>query len=161
MLTVRWDSFFVVVGYSGRGFFPLWETTEEFFFRCGIQRRRFSSVMGYNRRGFFPLRDTRENNLRMANKFFFYCIPQRGKFSFRCILHHNRILCSVLYPRKIFRIVSHNAEGFLPLSHNGRYFPPLWNTTEEVFFRCGIQRKKLSSIVGYNAAENFLIFELN
>jgi hypothetical protein len=26
----------------------------------------------------------------------------------------------------------------------------LWDTTEKVFFSCGIQRKKLSTIVGYN-----------
>ncbi len=36
------------------------------------------------------------------------------------------------------------------VSHNGRYFPPLWDIMEKVFFSCGIQRKKLSTIVGYN-----------
>jgi hypothetical protein len=28
------------VGYSGRGFFPLWDTMEEVFFHCGIQWRK-------------------------------------------------------------------------------------------------------------------------
>jgi hypothetical protein len=34
----QWDT----MGYNGRGFSPLWDTTEEVF-----------SIVGYNRRGFF------------------------------------------------------------------------------------------------------------
>ncbi len=132
--------FFSVVGYNRIVFFPLGETTEKVFLRCGIQQMRIFSVVGYN-----------GEQSQDGKQILFYCIPQCRKFFFCCILHLNRILCSVLYLRKIFSIVSHNASGFLPVvSHNGRYFPPLWDTKEEVFFRCGIQRKKLSSIVGYN-----------
>ncbi len=107
------------MGYNGTGFFPLWDITEEFF-----------PAVGYNGK-----------QSQDGKQIFFYCIPQRKKCFFRCILHHNRILCSVLYPRKIFRIVSHNAAGFSSVvSYNGRYFPPLWDTTEKVFF----------IVVGYN-----------
>ncbi len=50
-------------------------------------------------------------------------------------------------------VVSHIGRDFPPLwdtteevfpavGYNGRGFPPLWNTTEEFFFLCGIQRKR-------------------
>jgi hypothetical protein len=140
------------VGYDGESFPPLWDTTEEDFFRCGIQRR---TISGWQ-----------------TNFFLLYPTTQEI-FFFRCILHHNRILCSILYPRKKIRIVSHNAAGFLPLyptmedislhcgiqrkrfffvvGYNGKSFPPLWYTTKEVFFHFGIQRKRFFSVVGYNA----------
>jgi hypothetical protein len=122
---------FFAVGYNGEGFPALWDTTEEDFFRCWIQRR---TISGWQ-------------------KILLYCIPQCRKFFFRCILYLNRIFCSVLYPRKIFSIVSHNAAGFLPLyptmediflvvGYNGRGFFSLWDTTEETFLHCGIQRKR-------------------
>ncbi len=141
------------MGYNGRGFFPLWDTTEEFF-----------SAVGYNGEGFPPLWDTTEEDFfhsgiqrRTISGWqinFFYYIPQRRRFFFHCILHHNRILCSVLYRRKIFRIVSHNAAGFLPLYLTmediflccgiqwKRFFCSLWDRTEEAFLHCGIQRKR-------------------
>ncbi len=158
------------MGYNGTGFFLLWDITEEFFsavgykkvfLRCGIQQKRIFSIVVYNGK-----------QSQDGKQIFFCCIPQRRKSFFRCILHHNRILCIVLYPRKIFRIVSHNAAGFLPLyptmediflhcgiqrkrfflvvGYNGKSFPPLWDTTEEVFFHSGIQRKRFFSVVGYN-----------
>ncbi len=96
--------------------------------------------MGYNRRGFFLLWDATEKNLRMANKFFFLLYPTMQEFFFRCILHHNRILCVVLYPRKIFRVVSHNAAGFLLL----------YPTMEDIFLRCEIQQKRFISVAGFN-----------
>jgi hypothetical protein len=40
--------FFLVVGYNGKSFPPLWDTTEEVFFHFGIQQKRFFSVVGYN-----------------------------------------------------------------------------------------------------------------
>ncbi len=105
-----------------------------------------------------------------GKKIFFYCIPQCRKFFFHCILHHNRILCSALYPRKIFRIVSHNAAGFFPLYptmediclHCGilreRFFK-LWDTTEEAFLHYGIQRKRFFSILGYNRIGFFPLWD--
>ncbi len=36
------EEFFSVVGYNGEGFPPLWDTTEEDIFRCGIQQRKIS-----------------------------------------------------------------------------------------------------------------------
>ncbi len=39
---IQWKRFFFVVGYNGRSFPPLWDTTEEVF-----------SIVGYNGRGFF------------------------------------------------------------------------------------------------------------
>jgi hypothetical protein len=51
--------FFFVVGYNGRNFPPLWDTTEEVF-----------SIVGYNGRGFFPLWDTMEKKHTTQNDIF-------------------------------------------------------------------------------------------
>jgi hypothetical protein len=158
--------FFIIVGNRGRGFFPLWDTTEVFF-RCGIQQRRFSFVVGYNRRGFFPLWDTMENNLRVANKFFsmysttqeiflpLYPTPQQNIL--QCTVSWKNLQHCIPQRRRFSSIVSHNGryfiitqEVFFVMRYNGRSFPPLWDTTEEVFFYCGIQQKRFFSIVGYN-----------
>ncbi len=40
------------MGYNGRGFFSLWDITEEFF-----------SAVGYNGEGFPPLWDTTEEDI--------------------------------------------------------------------------------------------------
>ncbi len=120
------------------------------FFRCGIQRRRFSSVVGYNRRGFFLLLDTTEKNLRMAKKIFLlYPTTQEIFLPLYPTLQQNLMLCTVSQ-KNLPHCIPQCCRFSSVVSHNGRYFPPLWDTTEEVFFRCGIQRKKLSSIVGYN-----------
>jgi hypothetical protein len=169
---------FPVVGYNGSFFccgiqwrdFPLmWDTTEvfsvvgyngEISLRCGIQQKRILSVVGYI-----------GEQSQDGKQIYFCCIPQRRNIFFRCILHHNRILCSVLYPRKLFSIIFHNAQVFfrcIPqwkifssvVGYSGRIFfslwdtkksfSPLWNTKEESLFHCGIQRKRFLSIVGYN-----------
>ena len=61
--------------------------------------------------------------------FFFHCIPQRKK-------------PLPLYPtmEKTSSVVSHNGGKFLPL----------YPTTKKNLFRCIPQRRKISSIVGYN-----------
>ncbi len=66
------------MGYNAAACLALWDTTEEVFLCCGIQRRRFSSIVGYNSGDFPPLWDITENNLRMV-----------GNFS--CIVSHNVI----------------------------------------------------------------------
>jgi hypothetical protein len=99
-----WDiteEFFSAVGYNGEGFPPLWDTTEEEIFRCGIQQSKNSGWQtiffpmepttqdiflplyptmediflhcGINGRGFFPLWDTTE-------EVFFHFGIQRKKF---------------------------------------------------------------------------------
>ncbi len=123
------------MGYNGEGFPPLWDTTEDNFFRCGIQRRTISGwqtnfflLYHTTQEVFLPLYPTPQQNLMqctVSQKNLQHCIPQRRRFS------------SVV-------------------SHNRRYFPPLWDTMEEVFFGCGIQRKKLFSSVGYNGRCFFL-----
>ncbi len=129
-----WDitkEFFSAVGYNGEGFPLLWDTTEEDFFRCGIQQRKISEW----------------------RTIFFLLYPTTQEIILPLYLHHNRFLCSVLYPRKIFCIVSHNAAGFLPLYptmedillHCGiqrKRFFFLWDTSEEAFLHCGKQRKR-------------------
>jgi hypothetical protein len=95
--------------------------------------------VGYNGEGFPPLWDTTEEDISVVgyNKE----KSQDGK--------------------QFFSNGTHNAGHFSSIvSHNGRYFPPLWDKTQEVFFRCGIhrkrffhfgiQRKRFFSIVGYN-----------
>jgi hypothetical protein len=116
-----WDTteeFFSVEGYNRRGFFPLWDTTEKVFLRCGIQWKRF-----------FPLWDTMEKNLRMANNFFpMYPTPQQNLM--RCTVSHNTTQknCGIQH-RKIFRTVSHNAAGFLPL------YPTMEDTTQNYILK--------------------------
>jgi hypothetical protein len=128
-----WDTtkeVFFRCGIQRKSFFPLWDTTDKVFLRCGIQQKRFFSVVGYNGNG---------EQSQDGKQILFYCIPLCKKFFFRCILHLNRILCSVLYPRKFFSIV---ATGFLPL----------YPTTEDIFLCCGIQWKRFFFVVGYNGS---------
>jgi hypothetical protein len=149
------------VGYNGRGFFLLCDTTEEFFSASGIQRRRFSSVVGYNRRGFFLLWDTTENNLRMANKFSSIVSHNAGNLSsvvsytttesyaVHCIPKKS----SAMYPttpQVFFRCIPQWKIFSYGVGYNRRGFFSLWDTTEEAFLHCGIQRKRFFSIVGYN-----------
>ncbi len=48
-------------------------------------------------------------------------------------------------------------KSFFPCSYlsffSGTGFPPLWDTAEENFFRCGIQEKRFSSGVGYTTEQ--------
>jgi hypothetical protein len=143
---------------------------ERVFFRCGIQRRRFSYIVGYNRRGFFPLWDTTENNFRMVNKFCSILSHNAGHFSSivsytsteSCAVYCIPEKSSALYPTtpqvffccipqwKIFSsVVGYNGRDFFfVVGYNGRSFPPLWDTTEEVF-----------SIVGYNRRGFFPLWD--
>jgi hypothetical protein len=50
---IQWKRFFFVVGYNGRTFPPLWDTTEEVF-----------SIVGYNGRGFFRCGIQWEKNIQ-------------------------------------------------------------------------------------------------
>ncbi len=45
---IQWKRFSFVVGYNGRSFPPLWDTTDEVFFHFGILRKKFFSVAGCN-----------------------------------------------------------------------------------------------------------------
>jgi hypothetical protein len=45
---IQWKRFFFVVGYNGKSFPPLWDTTEEVFSIVGYNGRGFFSVVGYN-----------------------------------------------------------------------------------------------------------------
>jgi hypothetical protein len=176
------EEVFSVVGHKGRGFFC-----------CGIQRRRFSSVVGHKGRDFFCCGIQRRTISGRLKKFFVVShnagiflplYPTLQQKLMQCTVSHFTEDFSALYPtpennfffvinttqkncgmqcRIIFRIVSHNATGFLPLhltmeeislccgiqqkrffpvvGYNGRGFPPLWDTTEEFFFS-GIQWKR-------------------
>jgi hypothetical protein len=130
---------------------------EEVFVRCGIQQKSFFSIVEYNREGFPPLWDTMEevfsfvgyNREKSQDGYNFF--PNTGVFLplyptpqqnlMRCTVSHNTTHknCGIQL-RKIFRIVSHNTAGFLPL----------YPTMEDIFLHCGIQRKRFFSIVGYN-----------
>ncbi len=55
---------------------------------------------------------------------------------------------------KTSSVVSHNGENLLPLYPTMKKKPlPLYPTTEENIFYCGIQRKKTCCVVGYNAED--------
>jgi hypothetical protein len=127
-----WDiteEFFSAVGYNGEGFPPLWDTTEEDFFRCGIQRKTVSRWQT----NFFLLYPTTQD-------IFLPLYPSPQQNLMQCTVSKKNFPHCIPQRRRFSSVVS----------HNGRYFPPLWDTTEKVFFSCGIQRKKLSTIVGYN-----------
>ncbi len=109
------------MGYNTTTFFywfpPLWDTTEEVFLHCGIQRKRFSFVEGYNRRCFYPLLDLTRNNLRRFNKFLSVVSHNSGVF-----LHTAKEpLYPTQYCKRIFSVVSLNAEDSVPL----------WDTTDK------------------------------
>ncbi len=133
------------MGYNGWGFFPLWDKTKKylrtaikFFFRFIPQRRSFPSTASYT--------NTTTESCSV------YCIPQYNTEELWDPAKKNLPHC-ITQRRRFSSGVSHNGRYFPPLwdtteeffsivGYNGRGFPPLWDTTEEVFFRCGIQRKK-------------------
>ncbi len=123
------------------------------FFRCGIQRRRFSSVVGYNRRGFFPLWDTTENSLKIANNLFSIVSHTAGNHSSAVSFTTTESYAVYCIPEKSSALYPTTPQVSSVVSHNGRYFPPLWDITEEVFFHFGIQRKRFFSVVGYNGKQ--------
>jgi hypothetical protein len=49
MLLDTTEEVFFRCGIQRKSFFPLWDTMEKVFIRCGTQRKRFFSVVGYNR----------------------------------------------------------------------------------------------------------------
>jgi hypothetical protein len=62
-----------ILSHNATGFLPLYPTMEEIFLRYGIQQKRFFPLwgtteefffffVGYNGRGFFPLWDTMAKN---------------------------------------------------------------------------------------------------
>jgi hypothetical protein len=155
------------VEYNGRGFFPLWDTTEEFFFAVGYNGEGFPPFWGTTEKRFFLLWDTTENNLRIANKFFLlypttqetflplYPTPQQNLM--QCTVSQKNLPHCIPQGRGFSSIVSHNGRYFPPLwdtmgedffvvGYNGRSFPPLWDTTEEVIFHFGIQRKSFFTL---------------
>ncbi len=89
-------SVFSSVGYLGRYFFMVWDTTEEIFLRCEIHHR---TISGYFRTHFLLLYPTKQ-------MLFFPLYPTMEQIFFLCTLEHKRIFCSVF----------HNAESSVPLS---------------------------------------------
>ncbi len=69
----------------------------------------------------------------MANNFFSNGTNNAGHFS-SVVSHNGRYFPPLWDQRKRF---------FSVVGYNGRGFFPFWDTTEEVFFRCGIQWKKI------------------
>jgi hypothetical protein len=80
-----------------------------------------------------------------------YCIPEKSSALYPTT---PQVFFQCIPQWKIFSsIVGYNRRGFFVVGYNGKSFPPLWDTTEEVFsilgyngrgfFRCGIQWKKI------------------
>ncbi len=105
------------MGYNGEGFPPLWNTTKEDFFRCGIQQRTISRW---------------QTNFFLSQEIFLALYPTPQPNPIQCTVSQKNLPHCIQQRRRFYSI----------LSHNGRYFPPLWDTTEEVFFQFGIQRKR-------------------
>ncbi len=73
--------------------------------------------------------------------------PTTQEFFFHCILHHNRILCGVLYPTIQHRRI---------LGSNTEKSSTVYPITPQVFFRCIPQWKIFSSVMGYDGRGFFL-----
>jgi hypothetical protein len=118
----QWKIFSSVVGYNGRGFFSLWDTTEETFLHCGIQRKRF-----------FPLWDITE-------EVFFRCGIQWKKNIQRRMIFLN-FKCLSLPSNKNFGKISYlncqtNPWKELKMENY------MVNHEKKFFFHCGIQRSR-------------------
>ncbi len=143
----------------------MWDTTEEVFSRCGIQQRTISGWLT----NFFPLYPTTQEffcrlSYTTTESYVVYCIPlhrsffcavsHTGEYNFLCNKYNTEELWDAT--QKIFCIVSHNGRDFPPLlDTTEEVFFPFWDTTEVGFFCCGIQWKRFSSIVGYNRRDFF------
>ncbi len=66
----QWKIFSSVVGNNGRGFFSLWDTTEEAFTHCGIQRKSFFPLWNTTEEVFFSLWDTMKKKHTTQNDIF-------------------------------------------------------------------------------------------
>jgi hypothetical protein len=126
------------VGYNGRGFFPLWDITKEFFSVVGYNGEGFPPLLDITEEDFFPLWDTTKNRFRIANKFFSIVSHNAGNFS-SVVSYTTTESCAVYcIPEK---------SSALNL------------TTPQVFFRCIPQWKIFSSIVGYNRRGFFSLWD--
>ncbi len=138
-----WDTteeFFSAVGYNGKGFPPLWDTTEEDFFHCWIQQRTISGwqtnfflLYPTTREIFLPLYPTPQQNLMQCTEKSSALYPTTLQVFFRCIPQWKIFSSIVGYSGRVF---------FFVVGDNKISFPPLWDTTEEAFFHFGIQRKR-------------------
>jgi hypothetical protein len=150
-----WDTkeeFFSAVVYNGEGFPTLWDTTEEDFFRCGIQRRTISGwqtnfllLNPTMQEIFLPLYPTPQQNLvkcTVSQKNLQHCIPHRRRFS--SVVSHNGRYFPPLWDttEEVFSLWDTMEETFLHCGIQRKRFFPLWDITEEVFYRCGIQWKE-------------------
>jgi preprotein translocase subunit Sss1 len=147
---------------------PLWDTTQQHFLRFWIQLRRFPLLWDTTKEVFCCCRIQRTTISRWLTIFFSRCIPQGRSFSslvgyngsgffslyhtmqkffFRCILHHNRIVCVVLYltTQKIFLHFIPQCRRFSSVVRI-----PQWKRFSSVvgyngrgFFHCGIQWRKI------------------
>jgi hypothetical protein len=86
----------------------------------------------------------------MANKFFLFYPTTQENFLLFYPTPQQNLMQFTVSQKNLPHCIPQRRRFSSVVSHNGRYFPPLWDTTGEVFFHCGIQRKKLPSIVGYN-----------
>jgi hypothetical protein len=156
------------VGYNKRGFFPLWDTTEEFFqlwdttekvfLHCGIQQQRIFSIVGYNGEQF-----------QDGKQIFSFVSHDAGNFSsVYSTPQQNLMQCTV--SQKILQHCIPQRRGFLPLyptmediflccGIQQKWYFSLWDTTEEAFLHCGIQRKSFFIFVGYNGRGFFPLWD--
>jgi hypothetical protein len=106
------------VEYNKRGFFPLWDTTEnnlkmanKFFSITG----NLSCVISYT----------------TTESYTVYCIPEKSSTLYPTT---SQVLFHFIPQWKIFPSI---------VGYNGRGFFPIWDTTEEVFSVVGYNGKKL------------------
>jgi hypothetical protein len=149
----------------------LWDTTEKVFLHCGTQRKWFFSVVGYNREQsldgyqifsvvshnagiFLPLYPISQQKLMRSSVFHvteaFSALYPTSENNLFFVINTTQKNCK-MQCRIIFCIVSLNVTSFFPL----------WDTTEDVLSRCGIQQKRFSSIVGYNGRGFFFFVGYN
>jgi hypothetical protein len=133
-----------VVGYNRRGFFQLWDTTENNL----RMANKFCSIVFHNAGNIsFVVSYTSTESCAV------YCIPEKS---------------SALYPttpQVFFRCIPQWKIFSSVVGYNGRGFFSLWDTTEKTFLHCGIQRKrfftlwdikeKFFAVVEYNGKKTY------
>ncbi len=122
----------------------MWDTTEKYL-RMAI---KCFSVVSHNPGVFLPLYHTTTESCSV------YCIPQYNTEELwdpaqknlpQCIPQSHRFSSGVSHNGRYFPPLWDTTEKFFSIVvYNGRGFPPLWDTTEEGFF-----------VVGYNGRSFF------
>jgi hypothetical protein len=127
-----------IVFHNGGKLLPLYPTSEENIFHCGIQWKKTCGVVGYNAEDFLGYSTLHKILLRcriQRKKNFLHVGYNRTKF----VCHPEIVLCCIPHQKKSSSVVSHNIgkpsplyptaeKNFSVVSHNGKKSLSLYPT---------------------------------